>query len=61
MAEQEVVGTSKLSFDEAARDAAKNADGKVQKGRGKVPVRLEVDVETQSPGIVHEYRVVLRF
>ena len=48
------------NFDDALEDALKDADKQWGKANGtKVTVTFEATVETQSPGNIHEYRVIL--
>ena len=48
------------NFNDALEDALKDADKQWGKtDRTKVTVTFEATVETQSPGNIHEYRVIL--
>jgi hypothetical protein len=47
------------AFDAAMNDALQDADQKWGKDTTDATVQLEVNVETQSPGVIHEYRVIL--
>jgi hypothetical protein len=46
-------------FDAAMEDALNNADAEWGAGRTDATVELRVNVETKSPGLIHEYKVVL--
>jgi len=47
------------NFNDALEQALNDADGKWGAGRTDATVHFEVDVETKSPGNIHEYRVIL--
>jgi hypothetical protein len=46
-------------FNAAMEDALKNADDEWGAGRTDATVELRVNVETRSPGLIHEYKVIL--
>jgi len=47
------------NFNDAMEAALQDADKEWGAGRTDATVELEVDVETQSPGNIHEYLVIL--
>jgi hypothetical protein len=46
-------------FNAAMEDALQKADHEWGAGRTDATVELTVNVETQSPGLIHEYKVIL--
>jgi hypothetical protein len=46
-------------FNAAMEDALQKADAEWGAGQTDATVELIVNVETRSPGLIHEYRVVL--